>query len=368
MLTHQEWAHEKFTVYATMSIFDVVAKLAVIYLLIYLPGDKLIIYSGLQLAVMLASLLIYRIYCTKQFPECRWSLKVDKPLMKEMLKFSGWGVFGHVITVVNGQGISIILNLFFNTVMNAARGLAQTVNVVISQFITGFLTAAQPQLVKFYGAGEMDKFVRLIFNVTQYTLFLLALFVVPCLLEIDYVIGLWLGNDVPPYTCAFVKITLFCGVIYRSNSMVESGLNAIGRVKENNMYSVPAYLLSIPLFYIALKYFDSPITAYWFGSIPLLLSFIINMILLSKYIEFPGWKFFTDIFLKNTCLILLSAIIPFVVQQFMASGIARFIVICSLSVICTFTVIWFLGMNKTAKNMAKAQFNKVLTKLKLKGQ
>ena len=43
----------------------------------------------------------------------------------------------------------------------------------------------------------MDKFVRLIFNVTQYTLFLLALIVVPCLLEIDYVIGLWLGSDIP---------------------------------------------------------------------------------------------------------------------------------------------------------------------------
>lgn len=358
-------AHERFNIYSTMSIFDVVAKLAVIYVLIYLPGDKLIIYSALQLAVTSIGLLIYRIYCIRQFPECKWSLRIDKSMMKEMLQFSGWGVFGHVITVVNSQGLSIILNLFFNTIMNAARGLAQTVSVVISQFVMGFLTAAQPQLVKFYAAGEMDKFIKLIFNVTQYTLFLLGLIVVPCLLEIDYVIGLWLGNEVPPYTCSFVKITLFCGIIYRSNMMVEDGLYAIGRVKENNLYSVPVYLLSIPIFYLALKYFDSPIPAYWLGNIPPLLSFIINMILLSRFTDFPGWKFFINIFLKNTGLIVFSAVVPYIVQQFMHPGLVRFLTVCTISVICTFTVIWLFGMNASAKSMVKVQFNKVLKKLKI---
>lgn len=353
-------AHEKFTIYATMSIYDVIAKLGVIYVLIYIPGDKLIIYSVLQTIVTLTGLLIYRIYCSHEFKECRWSLKTDRSMMKEMLSFSGWGVLGHIITVVNGQGISIILNIFFNTVMNAARGLAQTVNVVIAQFITGFLTAAQPQLVKYYGAGEMDRFVRLIFNVTQYTLFLLAIIVVPCLLEIDYVIGLWLGNEIPPYTCSFVKITLFCGIIYRSNSMIENGLQAIGRVKENNMYSVPVYLLSIPLVYFVLKYNFNPTVAYWVASVPPLLSFIINLILLSKFTIFPGWRFFTQIFLKNVGLIILSAIVPFSVQCFLEQGFVRFIVVCSLSVISTITIIWFLGLNVATKQMVKGMlYNKL---------
>ncbi|WP_289705627.1 lipopolysaccharide biosynthesis protein [Bacteroides acidifaciens] len=353
-------AHERFNVYATMSIFDVVAKLAVIYILIYLPGDKLIIYSALQLAVISTGMLIYRIYCTRQFPECKWSLHIDKPLMKEMLHFSGWGVLGHVITVVNNQGMSIILNLFFNTVMNAARGLAQTVNVVISQFITGFLAAAQPQLVKFYGAGEMDRFVRLIFNVTQYTLFLIGIIVIPCVLEIDYVVGLWLGNEVPEYTCAFIKITLACSLIYRSNAMVEDGLIAIGRVKENNMYSVPVYLLSIPLYYVAMKYGHSAILAYWLASVPPLLSFIINMVLLSKYTIFPGMKFFKSVFLKNIFLILISAIVPFAVQQAMQPGLVRFFVVCAVSVLSTFIVLWKWGMNDNVRamlaNMVQTKF------------
>ncbi len=342
-------AHEKFSIYAAMSVFDVVGKLLVIYILILLPGDKLIIYAILQLAISLTGILIYRIYCGYQFPECGNSVKVNKKLLKEMLCFSGWGVFGHIITVVNSQGMSIILNLFFSTVMNAARGLANTVNLIIAQFITGFQTAAQPQLVKFYGAGEMDRFFRLIFNVTQYTLFLLAIVTVPCLLELDYIVGLWLGDDIPPYTCDFVKITLICGIIYRSNSMIESGLSAIGRVKENNMYSVPVYLLSLPLVYLVLKLDMDPTAAYWIGSVPPLISFLINLFLLSKFTAFPAKKYFLNIFLKNLGLVLISAVLPFIVQIHMVPGFLRFISVSLLSLASTCVTIWFLGLNNDLK-------------------
>lgn len=244
--------------------------------------------------------------------------------------------------------------------MNAARGLASTVNFVISNFVSGFQAAALPQLVKLYGSDDMEHFCKLIFNISQYTLFLLALFLVPTLLELDYVVNLWLGGNVPPYTCAFVKITLFCGIIYKSNVMVESGLNAIGRVRENNIYSVPAYLLSLPLVYGALKYGGSPILAYWVASIPPLISFIINLFLLSRFTIFSGWDFFIKIFLKNALLIIAAAIVPYIIQSFMNPGFVRFLVVCTISVINTITFLWMFGMNETTKQMVK---EKALSKL-----
>ena len=353
-------AHERFNIYAIMSIYDVIAKLAVLYILVVLPGDKLIIYSALQLIVIFSGMVIYHIYCVREFKECKLSVNVDKPLLKEMLQFSGWGTLGHVVTVVNSQGVAIILNIFFSTVMNAARGLASTVNIAIAQFIAGFLTAAQPQLVKYYGAGDMQRFTKLIFNVTQYTLFLMALIAVPAILEIDYVIGLWLGDSIPEYTCSFVKITLFCGIIYRSNNMVENGLMAIGRVRELNMYSVPVYLLSLPFVYFVLWMGWGANAAYWIGSIPPLISFIINVCLLSKFTEFPGRRYFIQVFFKNFVFIIAGAIFPFIVQQQMQPSLTRFLVVCTLSVTCTFGIIWFFGLNEDTRHLFK---QKVLGKV-----
>lgn len=346
-------AHEKFNIYAVMSIFDAVSKLLILYLLVIIPGDKLIIYSGLIFIVSMVNFLIYRIYCIRHFSECGQCLKIDKLLFKEMTRFAGWSALGHIITVVNSQGISIILNLFFNTVMNAARGLAHTVNFMISNFIAGFMTAAQPQLVKYYGSGDIKRFESLIFNVTQYSLFLLAIFAVPVILEIDYVIDLWLGGNVPEFTCAFVKITMICGIIYRSNTMIDQGIIAAGYVKLLNSLSIPVYLLSIPLFYFVLWMDWGPIVAYWIGSVPPLLSFIINLVIIKKKLNFPSERYFKNIFIKNIFLIIVSMILPYIIQQQMNYGFYRFIVVCCISIMSTSTIIWFWGLNSDTRLMVK---------------
>lgn len=349
-------AHEKFDIYAYMSIYDVVGKILVLFLLIHIPFDKLIVYSALHFTVTLTSRIIYQVYCRRNFPEAGFSLKIDKSLCKEMLQFSGWSAFGQLIFALNAQGISILLNLFYNTILNAARGLSNTVLGIITQFITGFMVAAQPQLVKYYGVGDSKRFVNLIFNVSQYTLFLVALIGVPVLMEIDYVLWLWLGDNVPPYTSAFIRITVICNLAYKGNMMVENGLIAMGKVKALNTLSIPLYLLTIPLFYGALKTGFNPSLSYWFATVPPCLCFLVNIALLSKFTEFPGMKFFTHVFLRTVFLVAVSCVIPFLVRSIMEEGCVRFLIVCSLSVICTFATIYYWGLSMEARQMVDEKF------------
>jgi O-antigen/teichoic acid export membrane protein len=343
-------AHEHFNMYAYMSIYDAITKLLILYLLVTIPGDKLIVYSALKLAVGIISLIIYRIYCIRKFEECTWSIRVDKLLMREMFHFSGWTTLGHLTVVVNGQGTNILFNLFFNTLMNAAQGLANTVSFTINQFIGGFLQASNPQLVKYYGAGDMKRFVKLIFDMTQYTLFLVAIIGVPVLLELDYVLVLWLGK-VPAYTSAFVKIGVIINILIHCNSMVDGGIVAIGKVRDLNTYSIPLYLLTLPIAYVVLKLGLSPVYVYFLANIPILLSFLVNLYILSKYTEFPAYKFFFNIFLKNTLLILLACSVPYSVQYFMEPGLIRFLVVCSISVLSTMTIMYHFSLNAEVKIM-----------------
>ena len=204
------------------------------------------------------------------------------------------------------------------------------------------------QFVKYWGAGDKQRFFKLIFNSTQYTLFLLALIGVPVILEIDYVLKLWL-NEVPPYTASFVKITVICSLIYRSNTMVDNGINAAGYVKQLNTMSIPIYLLTIPLVYMALKLGWGPIVAYWFASIPALLSFVANLWILSKYTGFPGMRFLVYIVIKIFLLIMLAMAIPYIVQSQMQESVLRFFVVCSLSILCTIFVLYNWGINKDVR-------------------
>lgn len=347
--------HEKFNIYAYMSIFDVTAKIAILFLLIYIPYDKLIVYSTLCAIVSVTSIIIYRTYCIKHFEECHLSFKLDKKLCKEMMIFSGWSAFGNFVVVLNGQGNSILLNLFFNTAMNAARGLADTVSFTINQFIGNFQVAAVPQLTKYFACNDKMRFEKLIFNISQLTIFMLGLFCIPVVLEIDYVLKLWL-TEVPQYTSDFIKIGLMCSIISYSNNMIDQGIVATGKVKSMNLYGIPIYLINLPLVYFVLKLEWYPPIIYFVGSIPALIHFIINLKILKHYTGFPAKRYCINVFIKNFSIIIIAFIIPATIKYYMPDGVIRFLVVCTVAVLNITILMYAFSLNKEVKQIIKQKF------------
>lgn len=274
-----------------------------------------------------------------------------------MISFSGWSTLGQLSVMLNSSGVSVLINIFFSTVVNAARGLAGTVDATINQLVNGFTIAAEPQLVKYYGAGDKKHFEALIFNVSRYTLFLLSIIIVPLLLEIDYVLKLWL-NEVPQYTATFIRIQALVSIISYSSRMLILGIIAIGRTKESNLFVSPIYLLNLPLVYITLKIGGLPQSVYYIASIPALLGMIGQLQILHKYINFPSSRYIVDIFLKSIFIISLALIIPYWIQTLMSSGLLRFIIVCSTSVICTISLLYKFSLNQETRLMVKQKYSK----------
>lgn len=345
-------SHENFSIYAFMSIFETVAKVAVLFLLIFIPGDKLIIYSALLLGVSAINISVYRVYCIRKFPECQFTLKVNHNLLKEMVRFSGWSVIANVFQVGNTQGVSILLNIFFSTLVNAARGLATTVTFTISQFVNGFIIAAEPQLVKYYGANDREHFEKLVFNITQYTLFLLDIFAVPVFMEIDYVLKLWL-TEVPQYTSEFIKITIISSLLVNSYIMIDKAIIASGHIKQMALIGNTIPVIQLPLVYIFLKLGYSPVVTYIITLVPQFLGMFANLWISKHYINFPSGRFFFQIMVKNSLFIIIACIIPYIVREMMPDGLLRFLVVCSLSVFCTIGIMYSFAMNAETKQMVR---------------
>lgn len=102
-------AHERMSVYAYMSIFEVSAKLLICYLLTLGECDRLMLYATLLLVVQMIVMLFYRFYCSRNFEEAHFSLKFDKKILKEIAAFSGWSMFASTSIAFNSQGVLILL-------------------------------------------------------------------------------------------------------------------------------------------------------------------------------------------------------------------------------------------------------------------
>ena len=117
-------AHERMHIFAYISIVEAILKLLVVYLLLVISFDKLIVYGVLMFLVSLSVAMFYRVYVMRNYEESHFSLSFDKEIVKSMLYFSGWNIFGTLGSLLSSQGINIILNIFFGPVAVAARAIS----------------------------------------------------------------------------------------------------------------------------------------------------------------------------------------------------------------------------------------------------
>ena len=87
-------AYERMDFYALVSVLNSFITLAVVFLIKYAGGDKLIIYGLALMLLQLFCLLLYYLYCKRHFVHMKIERGFDRKQFNEMFKFSGWNIFG----------------------------------------------------------------------------------------------------------------------------------------------------------------------------------------------------------------------------------------------------------------------------------
>lgn len=238
-------AYEKMTIFAYISVFEAVAKLGIVYLLLLFNFDKLILYAFLTLLVAIVLRCVYGFYCKYKFRECRFYFIKDKELYREMLGFSGWNFIGSSANVLNSHGINILINIFFGVALNAARGIAEQINTTLNSFVLNFMMALNPQITKNFASGDYDNMNVLIIKGAKYSFFLFWLLSLPILLETDIVLKIWLVQ-VPEYTSILVRYALIYTMCQILSQTLYAAMLATGKIKEYQIIVGTLSLMAFP--------------------------------------------------------------------------------------------------------------------------
>lgn len=246
-------SHERMGIYAYFTFFDVLIKLAIVYILYITKGDRLIVYSLFFFIVNIITQVIYWIYCRKHFEECRYKFYFDKPMLKEMSGFIGWAFWGNAVVILKEQGMTILLNIFMGTLINAAQGIASQVNSVVTRFVSNFMVAVNPQITKYYASGNIEDMNKLIIRSTKYSVFLMLLLMTPLIININSILSLWL-IDVPEHTNNFVSIILFYSLVECFTGPLITAILASGRIKIYEIFLTIIYATNFIVMYMLLKF------------------------------------------------------------------------------------------------------------------
>lgn len=342
-------AHERMDIFAYMGIYETVMKLAIVYLLLITSIDKLIMYAFLIMMVHATAILFNILYCRKKFEECTYSFSFDKKIFGEIARFSGWNIFGCGAVSMQGQGVNILLNMFFGTVVNAARGIAFQVNNVVMQFVNNFQTAVNPQIVKLYAAGETKEMIRLVINNSKFAAYLLLVIAVPVSIELEFLLDIWLG-EYPDYTPIFLRIILFQSLVQTMTRPVVMVVHAVGKMKMVNITAGGALLLILPISYVLMKFGCDPITIFLVNLIPWFFETFFELYYENKFCGFPIWRFYKEVYGRVFPLAVLMLLIPGIIHHFISLNcVLRFFVVGIVSLINSSLIILYLGINRSLR-------------------
>ena len=355
-------SHEKMDMYAYLSILDATMKLLVVFSLYFSPFDKLKTYAVLLLSVSVLMSYLYICYCRRKFEECRYKFVYDRQLIKDMTKFAGWSFFGNGAWVLNTQGVSILINMFFGVTLNAARGIASQVEGLATTFVNNFMVAMDPQITKLYAAGDLSNMHTLVCRGARFAFFMMLFFGIPSCLETEKLLSLWLGV-VPEYTVLFVRLSFIASICTLLGHTLVTAQYATGDIKR---YQIVVSLVGawvFPLTWLAFKVGGDPSWTYIVYSAVYFLLVFVRIYLVKDMIQLSWVRYVKEVLVRGAIVALIAIIAPLAIYLTMPPTISRFILVWLVSLVFSGVVIYWVGMDAIERASVKNLLNRIRHRL-----
>ncbi len=343
--------HEKMSVFAYVGIGTALAKLGGALILLALPIHRLMAYAWLLLIIELTVRIFYTFYCRHTFDFLRIKTRYDFRILKKIFAFSGWNFIGSGAGIIRDQGINILLNIFFSTIVNAARGIALQVIGAVTTFYTSFLMALNPQITKSFAAGEKDGCLKLAINGSRFGYLMTFLIGLPLLLETPFVLRLWLG-EIPEYSVVFVRILLITALVDSLSSTLMTLALATGDIAKYQLVIGGLNLLIVPTIYIVLKLGGNPQSALIVSLIFSVLALGVRLIILKDLAGLSLRYYFNSVILKVGIVTIVASVIPYITyRHFYLENLPNALIVIIISIVSTLVGILTIGLSRSERDM-----------------
>lgn len=357
-------AHERMDVYAYVELLNVGLKLIIVYLLMVGDFDKMKLYAVLVLVVGVIIMFTYRFYCLHNYQESHFRWVWNPSILKPMLMFSGWDLYGNVCGIAKNQGTTILLNVFFGPVVNAAANIATTAIGTLSGFSSNVITAFRPQIIKNYAVNRIGEMEKLLQRTIIFTSLLFGLAVFPIISEMNFVLELWLGI-IPDYAVELAKIAVFSSFISNIYFVALIPLQATGNMKYASIYGGSIYLLNLIVNYMLLKCYS--ISPYWVWGVNCFFVVAItvaNLLLIKKQIPQVQLK---ELLVRQIFPILFVSCLLFKMGDYLAhigeSGWMRLIIVTIVLTTVNCCIYWFFIFRNSEREFVIKNVRVALNKL-----
>lgn len=342
-------ARENIVYISIVDVVDGILKLLIAIGLSHIAYDHLVSYSVLMAGITLVNLLAFSIYASAKFPEFHlprlrdW----DKQFIKELSHFAGWTTYSMGCIIGRNQGIAVVLNIFYGTIVNSAYGIAQQVLGAVQFISTSILNAMNPQIMKAEGSGDRSRMVRLCEYESKYAFLLLSLVAIPLIAEMDTVLHFWLG-EVPEHAVMFCRCILAASLCDQISVGLTTANQAVGKIRTYNLIFYTFKLLVVILAWGCIKAGLPLISVMWCYIGVELFTSLLRLPLMKRIAHIAILPFCKNVFMRIIIPATTMSIVCYISVRYVNLS-WRIILTTLLSVATGLLSIWITSLRKEEK-------------------
>lgn len=282
-----------------------------------------------------------------------------------MFSFAGWNLFGALCNVSRDQGMAIVLNLFFGTIVNAAYGVANQVNGQLLSFSSTLSKAINPQIVKSEGRGDRNRMLRLTITTCKMSFFLLSFFALPLIIEMPFVLNLWL-DEVPEHAIIFCRLIIGLSLVSQLSRGLQIALQAVGKIRAYQVVVGTLIILNLPLAYVLVNAGLQPFSVFVGAIFIEVIAGGLRMWFAHRLTGLSMPTFFKEVWLNASISILIASALACLPTYLMKESFYRLLLTGSISAVTIPLIAYYIALSKTETDKIKEICLSFVTKTRKK--
>jgi O-antigen/teichoic acid export membrane protein len=338
------------------------------FILLRVNDDRLIFYASYMTVISAGIPLLVSIRAVIKYNACRVRLSYlfNRSYLRELFGFIGWKIFGISCLVGRTQGSPVLINLFFGPQVNAAYSIANRVSIQATTISTAMMRAFQPAITSMEGRGERERVLTTSLQVCKFGTLLVLIFVIPLMLEMEFVLRLWLVQA-PEHAGVLCQWLLAMLVVDRVTAGHMLAVNAKGKIALYELVQGSLLLLALPVGWFLFSRGMGPVgigyalfgsmTAYCIG----------RLVFAKKLLGLPIGIWVRQVGLPMAGIIVSASAIAWFTIRFFEEGVLRVLISGSASALVILIFGWFVVLKPRERCLFKDLFWSLIRRFTRKG-
>jgi O-antigen/teichoic acid export membrane protein len=255
------------------------------------------------------------------------------------------------------------MNIFFGVTVNAARAIAYQIQGAVNTFVSNFMMAVNPQIIKLYAQNDMDIMYKLVFRASRYSFYLFFVMALPVLMLTETFLTWWL-KIVPEFAVLFTRLTIIdlgFTVFYGPLATINQ---ATGKIKNYQLAITILFLTIFASTLIAYKVGMPSYTAFIIMIITSVIGVFMRLLIIKRQIQFSISLYIRNVLYKTFSVAILSIPLPLLLLKSFGNDFLQFIIVGLASVLSVTISVWVVGMEESERSFFRQKIKMLKSKYK----